>query len=220
MVTFKTTEELDIAKAKFYEFCQFEGCDYIAGEYALYSLLKLCKHYNVKSILEIGLGIGCIADTLLFYYHKHNKQIKYVGTEPNEFCLKALESNTIYHDEIEIYRDINAMNDSDGFDLIIIDGGNADLDKLKSLVNSNTILFVEGCRENQFAKILELFPKALAVDVISIEKNKDYSPFIKSHWMGGGRIIFTDPSFGAHMHYLKDKIKTKLKYLYRRRKQA
>jgi hypothetical protein len=218
MLKFNNSEEFEIAQTKFHEFCQFEGCDYIAGEYALYSLLKLCKQYNVKSILEIGLGIGCIADTLLFYYHENNKPIKYIGTEANEFCIKALKSNTTYYNEIGIYTDLNAINDSQTFDLIIVDGGNTDLDKLKHLVSSNTILFVEGCRENQFVKIRQLFPKALAVDVISKIKNRDYSPFIKSHWMGGGRIIFTNPSFGIYVHYLKEKISTKLKYRYRRRK--
>ena len=67
---------------------------------------------------------------------------------------------------------------------------------------------------------MNLFPKAIAVDVISTEKNRDYSPFIKSHWMGGGRIIFINPSIKNYVHYFKEKLNTKVKYANRRRKEA
>lgn len=210
-------EELKIAKDKFYEFCQFEGCDHISGEYALYILLKLCKRYKVESVLEIGLGIGCIADTLLFYYDKKNMPIKYVGTEHNTFCLEALKTNTEFYKDIEIFDKVTSINVEQKFDLIIIDGGGTDLEIIKSVVKKNTILFVEGCRESQFIEIKKLFPKAVAVDVISNEKNRDYSPFIKSHWMGGGRIIFANPSMKNYLHYLIEKLNTKIKYYKRRR---
>lgn len=213
-------KELEIAKDKFYEFCQYEGCDHISGEYALYILLKLCKTYNIKSVLEIGLGIGCIADTLLYYYDVSDKPITYVGTEPNEFCLNALKSNTKFYDNITIYENVNDISKNNKFDLIIIDGGDTDLTALEALVKKETILFVEGCRKNQFEEIMNLFPKAIAVDVISTEKNRDYSPFIKSHWMGGGRIIFINPSIKNYVHYFKEKLNTKVKYANRRRKEA
>ena len=219
MTKLKPDKELEIAKRKFYEFCQYEGCDHISGEYALYILLKLCKTYNIKSVLEIGLGIGCIADTLLFYYNSIDKPITYVGTEPNEFCLNALNENTKFYEDIKIYDNVNEISNNK-FDLIIIDGGDTDLLVLESLVKKDTILFVEGCRKNQFDKIMKLFPKAIAVDVISIEKNRDYSPFIKSHWMGGGRIIFINPSLKNYIYYLKEKLNTKVKYANRRRMEA
>ena len=220
MIKLGPDKELDMAKRKFYEFCQYEGCDHISGEYALYLLLKLCKTYNISSVLEIGLGIGCIADTLLYYYNENNKPITYVGTEPNEFCLNALKSNTEFYDSIKIFDNINEISDQNKFDLIIIDGGDTDLLALASLVKKDTILFVEGYRKTQFDEILRLFPKAIAVDVISKEKNRPYSPFIKSHWMGGGRIIFINPSMKNYLHYLREKLNTKFKYAYRRRKEG
>lgn len=211
---------MGIAKHKFYDFCQYEGCDHISGEYALFILLKLCKTYNIKSVLEIGLGIGCIADTLLHYYNSKGIPINYVGTEPNEFCLNALKSNVEYYNQLRIYDNINEINTSETFDLVIIDGGDTDLIALKALVGKNTILFVEGCRKNQFDEILRIFPKAIAVDVISKEKNRSFSPFIKSHWMGGGRIIFINPRLKNYFHFLKEKINTKMKYAYRRRQES
>lgn len=72
-------------------FCSLEGSDYIASEFALETLLKLVTVFKIKKILEIGLGIGSISDTILKLEQKNNLKIDYFGTEMNQFCLDALQ---------------------------------------------------------------------------------------------------------------------------------
>ena len=49
-----------IAKDNYKKFAFIDGNQHIASEYALITILKLIEDFNVKSILEVGLGIGSI----------------------------------------------------------------------------------------------------------------------------------------------------------------
>ena len=57
------TEQL--AKNNYYRFCKLEGSEYIATGFALFQILKIIKIFEVKTVLEIGLGIGSISDSVL-----------------------------------------------------------------------------------------------------------------------------------------------------------
>jgi hypothetical protein len=201
-----------ISKENFHKFCKYEGCDHIASEYALFTLLKLCKRHKVTSVLEIGLGIGCIVDTIQKYYAQSGNQIFYSGTENNNFCLKALRENVNDIDSVKIYETIMDVPNDHKYDLLIIDGGDKNLEYVNKLINDKGIIYIEGFRGSQIEAIKNVFPKILHTEIISIKKNKKYSPFIQSHWMGGGQLLFINPTLGQRFHWLEEKLKTKLKY--------
>lgn len=58
-----------MAKDSFRRFSKLEGCQHIANEYAIETILKICRDFKIKSILEVGLGIGAIVDTVQIYYN-------------------------------------------------------------------------------------------------------------------------------------------------------
>ena len=62
------------------KFSSFEGNQHIASEFALKCVLKLVVDFKIKRILEIGLGIGCIVDSVL-EFSKEYGEIDYYGTE-------------------------------------------------------------------------------------------------------------------------------------------
>lgn len=61
----------------------------------------------------------------------------------------------------------------------------------------------------------ELFPQHKYVHSIGANKNKSYSPFPASHWQGGLKIIFVNPTAAQSWWSLKEKIGMKFKYFYR-----
>lgn len=67
-------------------FCSLEGSDYIATPFALEVILRLITTFKSKRILEIGMGIGCVADTILKYNDKNKLEIEYSGTEKMIFA--------------------------------------------------------------------------------------------------------------------------------------
>jgi hypothetical protein len=70
-----------LAEDKYKYFSDCDGNDHISSIYALKTILKLIDDFKVKSVLEIGLGIGSISDTILTYSESNQKNIKYVGTD-------------------------------------------------------------------------------------------------------------------------------------------
>lgn len=176
------------------QFSLADGSQHIASEYAIRKLQELVKKFHIKNVLEIGLGIGSIAGCILTV----NKNINYVGTEANGFCLNALLKNL-----------------KEKFDLIIIDGKDPDLHYVKQLLAKNAIIAVEGDRLPQQKVLQEIFNQHKMVHVMSLSKNKSYSPFSTSDWQGGLKIIFVNPSGNQYASWLKEKILNKLKYQYR-----
>ena len=83
----------NLATQNYKRFCGLSGSEYIASEFAIETILKLLKKSKINSVLEIGLGIGSISDSILKYAKINNIDIKYTGTEKNQFCLIALKSN-------------------------------------------------------------------------------------------------------------------------------
>ena len=88
-------------------FCLAKGNQHIASEFAILKLQELIRKFQVKNVLEIGLGIGSIAGTLLGL----NKNLDYSGTEANDFCLKALPENLKEdYRRLQIYSDLTKIS--------------------------------------------------------------------------------------------------------------
>lgn len=202
----------DLAVHNYKRFCELDGSDYIASEFALETILKIVKKFNVQTILELGLGIGSISDTVLKYSKKDDKKISYVGTEKNEFCLNALKKNLINYDDIELYAELNQIKNNE-FDLIIIDGYDDTLKEIAVFCKKNTIIFIEGDRKGQTETVREIFPKSKYGNVISLNKNKPYAHGYcpTSHYVGGGQLIFTNPTFKMNIFWFRQKSITYVK---------
>lgn len=205
----KLTEE------NYYKFCHLEGNNYIASEFALYQILKIIEDFKINSVLEIGLGIGSISDTVLKKQKAAGKKIRYVGTEANEYCKNALRNNVEFYSEIEQYEDLSELKSGSKFDLIIIDGQDETLPDIVSFCKERTIIFIEGDRTPQAELILSIFPRAKLVQLITVQKNRTYSPGNPSFFVGGGRLIFTNPNSKMKMYWFKEKVFSYIKRYYR-----
>ncbi len=189
-------------------FCNAEGNQHIASEYAILKLQELIDHFKPKNVLEVGLGIGAIAGSLLVI----NENLEYAGTEDNEFCLGALKTNLDENfRKLKVFSKLSEVPDQK-FDLIIIDGKDPDLEHIRQLVAHRGIIAIEGDRKSQLQFLEIVFPKNRLVHSISIRKNKIYSPYSVQEWQGGLKVMFTDPNQRQFLWWWKEKIKTKLKY--------
>ncbi|PKP29362.1 MAG: hypothetical protein CVU01_00310 [Bacteroidetes bacterium HGW-Bacteroidetes-18] len=202
----------DLAILNYERFCKIEGNEYIASEFALETILNIVKRFNVTSILELGLGIGSISDTVLKYAKRESKKISYVGTEKNEFCLNALKSNVIDYNQIELYSELNQIKNKK-FDLIIIDGYDDSLKEVVDFCDKNAIIFIEGDRKGQTEAVLQIFPKSNYVNVVTLNKNKPYahgySP--QTHYIGGGQLIYINPTVKMKLFWFLQKVDTFIK---------
>lgn len=182
----------------------------MASEYAVIKLQELIEYFRPGKVLEVGLGIGSIAGTLLDL----NPDLDYTGTEANEFCLQALPGNLGNKNErLKIFSSLAEVPERGKFDLIIIDGKDRELEVVKKLLNKRGIISIEGDRMPQEQKLRNLFPKHKYVHCISTKKNPEYSPFPSDNWQGGIKIIFSEPNLKQDLWRRKEKVKTKLKYL-------
>lgn len=195
-----------IAKDNYKKFAFIDGNQHIASEYALITILKLIEDFNVKSILEVGLGIGSISDTVFKYAKSNNKVIDYAGTEANDFCLQALKSNVDDYNAIDLYDAIADVKQDKKYDFIIVDGSDASLKQIAAFCHPNTIIFVEGYRGSQVDSLKEIFPNYKHVEIASSYKNPKYGPFPSENWSGGGQLIFTNPNFYRKIYWFKEKV--------------
>lgn len=202
----------DLAIQNYKRFCYINGNDYIASEFALEIILKLVEKYNVKSILELGLGIGSISDTVFKYAKLKNILLNYYGTEKHEFCLNALKSNVEDYNKLLLFKELKDIN-YQKFDFIIIDGQDNSLKEIVNYCNTNAILFIEGDRSDQTKLILDVFPNSKYVNLISLNKNKDYAHGIcePNHYVGGGQLVFINPTFKMNLFWFQQKVATFIK---------
>lgn len=208
----KITESIE---ANYKRFCTLEGSEYIATSFALAIIINLIQKFNVKSVLELGLGIGAIADSVLKFSNQNNLDLKYVGTESNDFCNKVLKDNVEFFSELEHYSNLGELDSNNLFDLIIIDGIDEKLGEIKSFCKKRTIIFIEGDRTPQADIIMSIFPKAKHVNIITLKKNEEYSPGNPDFFIGGGRVIFTNPTLKMSMFYWQARISTYIKRIIR-----
>ena len=192
-----------------------EGNDHIAGDYAIEKILRFISQYNVKRVLEIGLGIGSICDAILRYSKVNNLDLEYTGTEAHPFCLKALIDNVEDYEKISLYPELNAIPSNSVYDLIIIDGSDESLSQIKKHCSKNALVFIEGGRASQIKVIQQIFPKSIYVEVISLRKPPSYGPFHQK-WTGGGSLIAVDPSLFQSISIFAEKLKTFVKRRLRR----
>lgn len=190
-------------------FCSAEGNQYIASEYAILKLQQLIRKFDIKNVLELGLGIGTIAGILL----EVNEKLNYTGTEINPFCLKSLPTNLgRNYERLTIHPDLQTVPANKKFDLAIVDGNEVNLKSLKKMLSKRGMIVLEGDRLRQQNELQDLFPRHKIVHSISLRKNKGYSPFPEEEWQGGLKIIFINPSRIQNAWWLKEKILTMLKY--------
>lgn len=198
----------------YYSFCKAGGNKNIASEYAIEKINGLVDRFRVKSILEVGLGIGGISGIILAL-NRNISNLNYAGTEANDFCLNALPKNLKEdYNRLEIFSDLNNIPIYQKFDLIIIDGKDKNLQAIKHLISKNGIIAIEGDRIQQQDFLQEIFPNHNHVHSISLIKNKEYSPFSSENWQGGVKIIFINPTVKQSLWWFKEKCLTKIKYQY------
>ncbi|MFT3795426.1 hypothetical protein [Flavobacterium sp.] len=194
-----------IAKAGYKKFAFVEGNQYIASEYALIKILELVKDFKVKSILEVGLGIGSISDTIFHYARQNGLDIQYTGTEANDYCLDALPKNVVDYHKIELYNEMSQIKQGSTFDLIIVDGSDDSFQKIAGYCKADTVIFIEGYRGVQIVQFMKIFPNSLRAETISPSKNPAYGPFPADRWGGGGQLIFTNPGLYQKWYWLIEK---------------
>ena len=196
----------------YYKFSFIEGNQNIANEYALKCILRLIKTFKIEKVLEVGIGIGCIADTILEY----STDIEYTATEANEFCLNAIQKNISQINSICLHTNLAEIPKGNFFDLIIIDGTDDSLEKVKGMCKKISIIFLEGGRPLQLKMLKTIFPNVLYTQMISDYKNPNYGPFPSEDWSGGGQLIFPYPNTKMKFFYFKERIATYLKRKYRK----
>ena len=208
-----------IAAKTYKHFSNLEGNQHIASEFALGKIIDFISKYKVKSVLELGIGIGSISFCVLEFFKEKNEMIKYIGTESNEFCLsvlpKYLKSN---FSNIEIFNNLNDVSTDLKFQMVIIDGKDENLLKIKELISKNGIIIIEGDRQPQLKLIKSIFPKHLYVRLISNRKNPNYGPFSSDDLIGGIQLIFINPTFNQKVNFTYNKVKTAILYRVRRLK--
>ena len=199
----------EIAINNYKRFCNLKGSDYIASEFALETILRLIDNFNTTKILELGLGIGSVSDTILKFSKEKNLSIEYEGTERNEFCLEVLPQNIEDYEKICLYSELNQVVDKK-FDLIIIDGSDNSIMEIGKYCLKNSMIYIEGGREVQAKNILKVFPKSLYVNVITLKKNPSYAHENRSvnSYIGGGQLIFINPNFKMRLFWFQQKIVT------------
>ena len=200
-------------KSVFKKFSYLEGSQHIASENALREIEKLANKKHIKTVFEFGIGIG----TIPYLLFNLDQEINYIGTESNDFCIKALNKNlkNIKTNKSFLHLNNHSMYDGEEVDLIIIDGNFNDESFLKKICHKNTIILIEGKRSKQVEFILKIFPKALASHKISNKKNMIYSPFYKKYqnpYIGGFSLIRINNSPKNIVKTYIEKIVTSIKY--------
>lgn len=203
----------DIAVATFKYFSGLEGNQHIASEFALKTIVDIVDKYKTENVLELGLGIGSIAYCIQDFYQKSHRKLNYVGTEANAFCLNALSTYLKeYYAKVQIFNTLKDIETTQKFDLIIIDGTDEHLLKIKDMITDNGIIIVEGDRIPQLNIIREIFPKSLYTRVVSNYISPDYGPFPPGSYSGGLQLIFINPTLEQKIDFALYKIKTAVNY--------
>jgi hypothetical protein len=204
-----------IAVETYKYFSDLEGNQHIASEFALKKIIDIIENYKIKNVLELGLGIGSISFCVLEFASKKHQNIHYTGTESNEFCLKVLPKYLKLHfDKIQIFNNLNNVNLTKKFDLIIIDGKEENLLKVKDMISERGIIIIEGDRMPQLELVKSVFSKHKYVRIISNQLNRNYGPcsLFPSHYIGGIQLIFINPDLMQKLNFVYYRISTAIKY--------
>jgi hypothetical protein len=194
-------------------YCLAEGSQHIVSEFALYNILKLIRKYKPTFILEVGVGIGTISGSILKCSRKTKWDVTCFGTESNQFCLDQIPHN-LKKDAVNLllYNEVSSLPDYSKFDLIIVDGAESKLEKVKNKISHRGIILIEGDRSDQVAIIRELFPNSRVAQLISTDRNGKYSVKRAGDYQGGLKILFTNPNLRQLTHWGLQKVKRKLNF--------
>lgn len=201
------TDHKAFVETNYRKFCFLKGNEFIASEYAIFVIIDLIKRFKIHSILEVGAGIGTIADTVISYCRQINYSMVYSATEANQFCREALKRNLNNFGDLKLYHALDELPLDEKFDLIIIDG-KEDVNLISQFCKSRSILLVEGDRYDQTKIILSIFPNSKYVNVTTLAKKKEYAPGEKGIYQGGARIIFLNPDLNKTLFWFKHKVHT------------
>lgn len=203
----------NIAIETYKYFSKLEGNQHIASEFALKKIIDIIKNYKIKSVLELGLGIGSISFCIIEFSKEFNKQLEYTGTESNEFCLEVLPKYLKENfDTIQIFNGLNQVPNNKKFDLVIIDGKDENLIEVKKIIPDRGIIVIEGDRIPQLELIRSSFPNSLYTRLISNYKSPKYGPFSSNEWCGGLQLIFVNPNYRQKLNFIYYKIITSMRY--------
>ena len=187
------------------------------SEFALHKILGVVRKYNVKHILEVGVGIGTISGTLIKMAGKEGLNIQFTGTESNNFCLEQIPNNLGgLTSKLRIFPNVAALPETLKFDLIIIDGSEKALEEIKSKLMPHGVILVEGDRSDQVEAVKSIFPRSKYAQFISLKRNRDYSVKKSEDFRGGLKIIFTDPTFDQISHWFHIKLRSAAKFRIRK----
>jgi tRNA A58 N-methylase Trm61 len=190
-------------------FSKLEGNQHIASEFAIQKILDLVSFNKSKNFLEIGLGIGSISFSIISYLNAEKRVFTYTGTESNEFCLNQLPINLgQYFSKIDLFSDLNQLENGKKFDFIIVDGSDSSLENICNHISDNGVIFIEGDRKYQSGQLLEIFPNHKFVHLISNYRNSDLGPFKKENWSGGGKLIYVKPTIRQNINWIFEKFKS------------
>ena len=199
----------EIAKIKYIEYSKYEGSKHIAKEHSIYRILECIKNNKCESILEVGLGIGTIYSAV----YEFNPNLKYIGTEDNDFCLNSLKTNLKQsYNNLEICSDIESIPDTSKFDIVVIDGKDDTLKSIKKYLKEDSIILIEGDRSDQEKSVVEMFPDCKKVHIVTLKRNPPEGYFNKKDYQGGVKVVFIKPNGIQKAYWLKHKILTNLKY--------
>ena len=208
-------ENQKIAANTYKYFSNLDGNQHIASEYALKKIIDIIEKYKIRNVLELGIGIGSISYCVLEFAKVKKRKIIYCGTESNEFCLGVLPQYLkSYFEHIKIFKNIDSIVSSKKFELIIIDGKEENLVKVKDLISNKGIIIIEGDRKPQLELIQSVLPRHKYVRLISNKFNLNYGPcsMYPTFYIGGIQLIFANPSFSQKTNYLFLKILTAIRY--------
>jgi len=199
----------DIAKRKYIEYSNYEGSQHIAKEHSIYRILECIKNNKCHSVLEVGLGIG----TIFSAAYEYNPNLKYVGTEANDFCLNSLKTNLKEsYKHLEIYANIEAIPKTEKFDIVVIDGKDDTLNVVKHYLKEDSIIVIEGDRSDQEESMVNMFPNCKNVHIVTLKKNPSDGYFDATDYQGGVKVIFIKPNTKQSIYWFKHKVLTNLRY--------
>lgn len=205
----------NIAVETYKYFSTLEGNQHIASVFALKKIIDIIENYKIKNVLELGLGIGSISYSVLEYSRHKKLGINYVGTESNDFCLEVLPKYLKVHfDKIQIFRELNEVICKEKFDLVIIDGQDKNLIKVKEIISHRGVIVIEGDRKPQLEIVKSVFSKHLYTRIVSNQYNPNYGPCAAFYtsYVGGLQLIFINPNLCQKINHMYYKINTAIKY--------
>jgi protein-L-isoaspartate O-methyltransferase len=147
-----------LAKSIFEEFKAKPESGFIASEFAILNLANFLSANAIKSVLEVGAGIGTITKLLLSH---PARPADVTSTEEVPVCLRELEKNLAGTDKRgwRLVNGITEIGKDQAFDLVIFDGI-LDPQYQYDFFQKGTWCFVEGNRRDTRLELVNHLEKS------------------------------------------------------------